>query len=147
MCSTVTKLPLNVLTLNPKCVKVETLEGVALTVTGVAQVMVSPDGAADMTGFGGGDHVVAEQPEGQQANGQVDGTKNLMLMKAVEQFSGKGKRTQEHRCATDVLASPTSAPFFFLFLLSFFFLPSPNVSTSPPTPLPHSGPQASRCLK
>ena len=99
MCSTVTKLPLNVLTLNPKCVKVETLEGVALTVTGVAQVMVSPDGAADMTGFGGGDHVVAEQPEGQQADGQVAGTKNLMLMKAVEQFSGKskGKRTQEPR--------------------------------------------------
>lgn len=80
MCSTVTKLPINVITLNPQCVKVETKEGVALTVTGVAQVMVSPDGAADLNKVLG-DGFVEAQP---QAGKHTDD----MLMTAVEQFAG-----------------------------------------------------------
>lgn len=85
MCSTVTTLPLNVLTLNPKCIKVETLEGVALTVTGVAQVMVSPEGGAASTDPDGVE--VTEQPGG--GGGRV--SKDNMLMRAVEQFAGKPK--------------------------------------------------------
>jgi len=88
MCSTVTKLPLNVITLNPQCVKVETKEGVALTVTGVAQVMVSPDGAADLNKVLGDGFVEAQPREQPQAGKHTDD----MLMTAVEQFAGKPMR-------------------------------------------------------
>jgi flotillin len=87
MCTQVTKLSLNVMTLNPRCIKVETLEGVALTVTAVAQVMVSPDGAADMQ------EVLVEQPHAQGGGAQkkrdASQSKEGMLMTAVEQFAGK----------------------------------------------------------
>lgn len=41
-CYNVKKMSLNVMTINPICENVETQQGVALTVTGVAQIMVRP---------------------------------------------------------------------------------------------------------
>jgi len=86
-------LPLNVMTLNPKCVKVETLEGVALTVTGVAQVMVSPDGAADMAQTLGLPVDDQPKPDNMDDQPKPDNTStDDMLMMAVEQFAGKTNR-------------------------------------------------------
>eukprot|EP00040_Diaphanoeca_grandis_P022204 m.118827 g.118827 ORF g.118827 m.118827 type:complete len:436 (-) comp28701_c0_seq1:47-1354(-) len=71
-CSSVERLSLNVITLEPTCQSVETKRGVALTVTGVAQVAV----------------MSAEGSEGDKESERGDEP----LKRAVEQFLGKSER-------------------------------------------------------
>jgi len=68
----VSRLPLNVITLLPKCEKVETRHGVALTVTGVAQVAV----------------ISANHMDG---NAQDRTQRDQFLLKALEAFLGKNE--------------------------------------------------------
>lgn len=75
----VQRLSLNVMTLLPRCEHVETKEGVALHVTGVAQVMVM---AAD--------HMSATPHEGDHAE------RDKFLHKALEQFLGKSRQEMEN---------------------------------------------------
>lgn len=75
-CSTTDHLPLNVITLQPTCNDVETKMGVALTVTGVAQVGIMVDEVL--------------------ANGEVSSPKGRgPLYRAIEQFSGKKRSDME----------------------------------------------------
>lgn len=72
-CTNVQRLSLNVMTLNPVCNHVETKEGVALSVTGVAQVMVMAN-----------DHMADHEEI-------VGENKDVFLAKALEQFLGKSE--------------------------------------------------------
>lgn len=73
--SNVQKMNLNVMTLLPKCENVETKQGVSLTVTGVAQVMVMAE-----------DHMAEHRSAEQQQQ------RDAFLHKALEQFLGKTER-------------------------------------------------------
>lgn len=72
-CSAVDRLSLNIITLEPQCVEVETKRGVALTVTGVAQVAVMSE------------ETIAAEQQKESARGDEP------LKRAVEQFLGKSK--------------------------------------------------------
>lgn len=73
-CSQVDRLSLNVMTLEPRCENVETKRGVALTVTGVAQVAVMQR------------EIAADGDDRESAKGDKP------LKRAVEQFLGKSQR-------------------------------------------------------
>lgn len=73
-------MSLNVMTLEPKCESVETLQGVALTVTGVCQVMVMTEEK----------HYGDEEAAGENAVGRS--TADVPLKRALEQFLGKSRR-------------------------------------------------------
>ena len=72
--SNVQKLSLNVMTLLPRCENVETKQGVSLTVTGVAQVMV-----------------MAEDHMAERGSREEQQQRDAFLHKALEQFLGKSE--------------------------------------------------------
>lgn len=90
-CSHVTKLPLNMITLYPKCSDVETKQGVALTVSGVAQVMV--DTMVHIEDKGSSHPIVDE--DGEVISNQPQ-DRDVSLMRALEQFSGKTQNQVEN---------------------------------------------------
>jgi len=83
MCSAVDRIGLNVITLQPSCNDVETKQGVALTVNGVAQVAIMVD---------------EKLSEGETPMALADGSGTIgegPLRRAIEQFTGKSKRDIE----------------------------------------------------
>eukprot|EP00054_Salpingoeca_dolichothecata_P031850 m.264809 g.264809 ORF g.264809 m.264809 type:complete len:448 (-) comp28249_c0_seq1:95-1438(-) len=81
----VQRLSLNVMTIQPRCEKVETKQGVALTVDGVAQVMVM---AAD--------RMSGTRDEESDFRGATEGSRDEALRKALQQFLGKDQRQVEN---------------------------------------------------
>jgi len=85
-CSNVKMLDLNIMTLSPKCESVETKEGVALTVTGIAQVAIRANSKINSG-------TVNTEPGANDGGGET--SRDVYLKRALEQFAGQSKHEIE----------------------------------------------------